>query len=100
MRPDCLRRGRGDDAQVSSAAGAGTTARGELIGKLRALFDDVKYYMSHRGDYDRAQTRTLSAPFADLEALIPVVEGRMPLIIDADSMAESTRRWRSLAITN
>jgi imidazolonepropionase-like amidohydrolase len=75
-------------AQVSSAVGAGTTARGELIGKLRTLFDDVKYYASHRGDYDRAQTRALSAPIADLEALIPVIEGKMPLVIDADSMAD------------
>jgi imidazolonepropionase-like amidohydrolase len=75
-------------AQMSSAAGAGTNSRGELIGKLRALFDDVKYYMSHRGDYDRAQARTLSATNTDLEALIPVVEGGLPLIIEADSMAE------------
>jgi imidazolonepropionase-like amidohydrolase len=75
-------------AQVSSSANAGTTARGELIGKLRSLFDDVKYYMSHRGDYDRAQTRIMGATFADLEALIPVVEGRMPIVIDADSAAE------------
>ena len=86
---DVLRRGPvAMMAQVSSSAGAGTTARGELIGKLRALFDDVKYYMAHRGDYDRAQTKTLGATSADLEALIPVVEGRMALIIDADSMAE------------
>ena len=75
-------------AQVSSSGGAGTTARGELIGKLRSLFDDVKYYMSHRGDYDRAQTRTLGATNTDLEALIPVVEGKMPLVVDADSMAD------------
>ena len=86
---DVLRRGPvAMIAQVSSSAGAGTNARGELIGKLRALFDDVKYFASHRGDYDRAQTRTLGATISDLEALIPVVEGKMPLIIDADSMAE------------
>ena len=86
---DVLRRGPvAMIAQVSSAAGAGTNARGELIGKLRALFDDVKYFMSHRGDYDRAQTRTLSATITDLEALVPVVEGKMPLVIDADSMTD------------
>src|ERR1043166_1113606 len=40
---DVLRRGPvAMIAQMSSAAGAGTTARGELIGKLRALFDDLK----------------------------------------------------------
>src|SRR2546421_2270436 len=86
---DVLRRGPvAMIAQMSSAAGAGTTARGELIGRLRALLDDVKYYASHRVDYDRAQTRTLGATNTDLEALIPVVEGKLPLIIDADSMAE------------
>ena len=86
---DVLRRGPvAMVAQVSSSTAAGTTARGELIGKLRALFDDVKYFASHRGDYDRAQTRTLSATIADLESLIPVVDGRIPLIIDADSVAE------------
>src|SRR5215831_18594008 len=75
-------------AQMSSSTAAGTTARGELIGKLRALLDDVKYYVSHRGDFDRAQTRALGATSTDLEALFPVVEGRMPLVVDADSMAE------------
>lgn len=86
---DVLRRGPvAMIAQMSSSVAAGTTARGELIGKLRALLDDVKYYASHRGDYDRAQTRTLGATNTDLEALVPVVEGRLPLIIDADSVAE------------
>jgi imidazolonepropionase-like amidohydrolase len=86
---DVLRRGPvAMIAQMSNSASAGTTARGELIGKLRTVLDDVKYYMSHRGDYDRAQTRTLGATIGDLEALIPVVQGTMPFLIDADSMAE------------
>jgi imidazolonepropionase-like amidohydrolase len=75
-------------AQIDDAQSAGTNSRGELMGKLRALFDDVKFYMAHRLDYDRAATRTLSAPAADLEALIPVVQGRMPIMIDADRVDE------------
>ncbi len=75
-------------AQIGNSAAAGTNARGELIGKLRALFDDVKFYMNHRLDYDRAATRSLSAPAVDLEALIPVIQGRMPIIIDADRADE------------
>ena len=75
-------------AQIGNSAAAGTNARGELIGKLRALFDDVKFYMNHRLDYDRAATRSLSAPAADLEALIPVIQGRMPIIMDADRADE------------
>jgi imidazolonepropionase-like amidohydrolase len=75
-------------AQIDDAQSAGTNSRGELIGKLRALFDDVKFYMAHRLDYDRAATRTLGAPAADLEALIPVLQGAIPIIIDADRVDE------------
>jgi imidazolonepropionase-like amidohydrolase len=75
-------------AQIDSPNAAGTTARGELIGKLRTLFDDVKFYTQHRFEYERAATRTLTAKRDDLEALIPVVEGRMLLIIDANRMDE------------
>ncbi len=75
-------------AQIDDAQSAGTNSRGELMGKLRALFDDVKFYMMHRLDYDRAATKSLSAPAADLEALIPVVQGRMPIMIDADRVDE------------
>ncbi len=71
-------------AQVNDARGAGTGARGELLGKLRTLIEDVKFYQAHRSDYDRAASRSLSAPRADLEAMIPVVEGKLPLMIDAD----------------
>ena len=75
-------------AQIDSPNDAGTNARGELIGKLRALFDDVKFYAQNRAVYDRAGIRPLSAPKADLEALSPVIEGRMPLIIQANRMDE------------
>lgn len=75
-------------AQLDSASAAGTNARGELIGKLRTLLDDVKFYMQRRIDYERAATRNLSARREDLEALIPVVEGRMLLIVDANRADE------------
>lgn len=75
-------------AQLDNPNAGGTNARGELIGKLRTLLDDVKFYMAHRSDYDRAATRTLTAKRDDLEALVPVVEGRMLLIIDANRADE------------
>jgi len=74
--------------QVGSSTDAGTSARGELIGKLRTLFDDVKFYVLHRLEYDRASSRTLAAAKGDLEALIPVIEGRMSLMIEANQMDE------------
>jgi imidazolonepropionase-like amidohydrolase len=71
-------------AQIGNPRGAQTGARGELIGKLRNLLQDVKFYQAHRADYDRAAARGLTATRADLEAMIPVVEGKLPLAIDAD----------------
>jgi len=75
-------------AQVDNAGNAGTTARGELIGKLRVLLEDVTFYLNHRNDYERAATRTLSASKSDLEALAPVVEGKMLLLVEANRMDE------------
>lgn len=71
-------------AQLENPRGAETNARGELIGKLRTLLEDVKFYQTHRVDYDRSASRSLTATRADLEAMIPVVEGRLPLAITAD----------------
>lgn len=71
-------------AQVDDPSGAQTGARGELLGKLRTLIEDVKFYQAHRADYDRSASRSLSAPRADLEAMIPVIEGKLPLAIDAN----------------
>jgi imidazolonepropionase-like amidohydrolase len=75
-------------AQVGNANNAGTSARGELIGKLRTLLDDVGFYVQHRNDFDRAGIRTLSAAKPDLEALVPIVEGRMLLMVEANRMDE------------
>jgi len=75
-------------AQVDDTNAAGTTSRGELIGKLRTLFEDVKFYVEHQRDYERAASRPLSASQADLDALIPVLNGRMLLLIDANRVDE------------
>lgn len=55
-------------------------ARGAEIVALKAAFRDVRDYMRNKAAYDRAGVRELGLSKADLEALIPVVEGRMPII--------------------
>ncbi len=75
-------------SQIDDPNGAGTSARGELIGKLRTLFEDVKFYVERQRDYERAASRSLSASKADLEAMIPVLNGKMLLLIDANRMDE------------
>lgn len=55
-------------------------ARGAEIVALKSAFRDVRDYMKNRAAYDRAGVRDLALSKSDLEALIPVVEGRMPII--------------------
>jgi imidazolonepropionase-like amidohydrolase len=75
-------------AEIGDAQQAGTRARGELLGKLRELLDDTKFYMAHRADFDRAASRDLSARRVDLEAMIPVVQGRLPLLVAVDKESD------------
>ena len=75
-------------AQIGNAQQAGYQARGEVTGRLRELFDDVKAYERNRAAYDRAQERTLSASRPDLEALVPVVDGKLPLLVIADRASD------------
>ncbi|MDQ6716774.1 MAG: amidohydrolase family protein, partial [Gemmatimonadota bacterium] len=75
-------------AEIGDAAEAGTRSRGELLGKLRELLDDTKFYMAHRADFDRAQSRNLSARRVDLEAMIPVLQGKLPLLVAVDKESD------------
>jgi imidazolonepropionase-like amidohydrolase len=74
--------------QIGDNQSAGVGARGQILGKLRQLLDDTKFYASHKADFDRAQSRELSAQRADLEAMIPVVQGSLPLIISAERASD------------
>jgi len=71
-------------AEIGDAQQAGLGSRGELIVKLREVLDDARYFQAHREAFDRAQTRPFAASRLDLQALIPVIEGRLPLLITVD----------------
>ncbi len=75
-------------AEIGDASAAGTGSRGELIVKLRELLEDTKFFMTHRAAFDRAQTRDFHASRLDLEAMIPVVEGRLPLLVVVDKQSD------------
>lgn len=70
--------------EIGNAQQAGVGARGELIVKLREILEDTKYFQTHRDAFDRAQTRPFAASRLDLQALIPVIEGRLPLLVSVD----------------
>jgi imidazolonepropionase-like amidohydrolase len=75
-------------AQIGDASSAGVRARGELIVKLRELLEDTKFFQTRRAAFERAETRDFAASRLDLQAMIPVVEGRLPLIIAVDRASD------------
>jgi len=55
-------------------------ARGAQIVALKQALADVRDYMNNKAAYDRGGYRELALSRGDLEALIPVVEGKMPIV--------------------
>ncbi len=62
---------------------AGFDSRGGALLALRELFDDVRQFSKRRNEFERNEMRRLSASRLDLEALIPAVEGKLPVVIEA-----------------
>lgn len=71
-------------------AGAGVAggARGAQFTQFKETLAEVRLYARNRAAYDRAGLRDLSLSRADLEALIPVADGSMPLIVTAHRAAD------------
>ena len=62
--------------------GGGSHAAG--LGKLRRLFRDAQEYARRRADYQRRDMQDLSAPAAELEAILPLLRGELPYYADAN----------------
>jgi len=72
------------DAGAKVAGGA----RGAEFVLLKEALEDVRAYQRNRAAYERAGYRDLSLSRADLEALIPVVNGQMPLVAVANRASD------------
>lgn len=71
-------------------AGAGIAggARGAQFTQFKETLAEVRLYARNRAAYDRAGLRDLSLSRADLEALIPVADGSMPIIVTVRRAAD------------
>jgi imidazolonepropionase-like amidohydrolase len=72
------------EAAMASAKGS----RGMAVKRLREVLDDAREYRRRKGNYERNQTRDFAAGRLDLEALVPVVQGRLPLVVRAHKAAD------------
>jgi imidazolonepropionase-like amidohydrolase len=69
----------------AARAGGGRSAS---ILALKADLDDVRWFMRNRGNYNSGSARELRLSRLDLQALIPVVQGRMPLLVKVHRAAD------------
>jgi imidazolonepropionase-like amidohydrolase len=69
-------------ADGGAAAGG---SRGKAIEMLRELLDDARAYGRDKGAYERNAKRRLLADRLDLEALQPVLAGKLPFVVEAQS---------------
>ncbi|WP_338424540.1 amidohydrolase family protein [Sphingopyxis kveilinensis] len=72
------------DAGAERAGGA----RAAALLSLRAVLAEVRDYKLRRADYDRGATRDYILSRADMEALIPVVDGVMPLLVTVNRASD------------
>lgn len=68
--------------------GAGGNSRAGVAARLRRVFNDAREYARRKADYSRAQMQPLAAPAAELEALLPVLGGQVPLIAYANRVSD------------
>ena len=86
---DMLLRGPvGMVANLGPAGGPQATPRAETLTRLREILEDTRVYRTRRADYERAQTRQLVVSKIDMDALVPVLEGRVPLIVNVDRASD------------
>ncbi len=75
-------------ASIGDGGGDGAPAKGQQIAKLRELLRDARYYQAHVAEFDRGQSRQMSTTPASLAALVPVLTGKLPLLINADEASD------------
>lgn len=66
-----------------SAAAESGGARGSTWLRLRQAFADARFYQQKRAEFDRGEARDLTLHPLHLEALAPVLAGRLPLVLEA-----------------
>jgi imidazolonepropionase-like amidohydrolase len=63
-------------------------ARGAALLRLREALEDARDYARNRAAFDRGERRPYALSRLDLEALGPVVEGKLPLVVAVDRAAD------------
>lgn len=71
-----------------NSKGAGGGSRAGVIQRLRRIFLDALEYERRKGDYQKRQVQDLAAAAPELEALLPVLHGTLPLYAIANRRSD------------
>lgn len=74
------------DLGESGARTAGS--RGAALVLVRSALEDARAFARNRGAYEQGATREFGLSRIDLEALVPVVQGRTPLLVRVERAAD------------
>jgi imidazolonepropionase-like amidohydrolase len=69
-------------------------SRGAALVLVRSALDDARAYSRNRAAYDRGDTRAFGLSRVDLEALVPVVERKTPLLVRVNRAADIRQTLR------
>ncbi len=72
----------------SGAASLTGGSRGSASLRLREVLDDAVFWQENREAFERGQSRPLSHSRLDMEALQPVLDGEIPLIVNVDRASD------------
>ncbi|HWA16747.1 MAG TPA: amidohydrolase family protein [Gemmatimonadales bacterium] len=72
----------------AEAKDAGGGSRAGVLAALRKLFTDALEYERRKSDFNRNQIQPLAAPAAELEALLPVLKGELPVVAVANRQSD------------
>jgi imidazolonepropionase-like amidohydrolase len=78
VMPRAAMRASYDESATEVAGGA----RGGAALRLREVLEDARYWAANRAAFDRGDTRELAQSRLDMEALQPVLAGRMPFVVE------------------
>ena len=67
-----------------NSKGAGGGSRAGTMARIRRLFDDALEYSRRKPEFLKGNIQPLSAPASELEALLPMLRGDVPLAVAAN----------------
>lgn len=78
-------------ATLGTAAAAGATSRGEALLRAREVLEDARAYGARKAAFEAGGTRDFSTNRQHLDALAPVLAGRLPLVVSVDRASDIER---------